>query len=103
MRDLANDKDSGKNTLAVRLGIKKAKFYHTIIINIAFFSLMIFMSVNDLSWQAHLALLVYPLFISDLMKIDKITDLQKLDPYLKKTALKTFLLVLVFGAMVVFF
>ena len=103
MRDLENDKNSGKNTLVVRMGIKKAKLYHTIIINIAFFSLMTFMSINDLSWQVHLALLVYPLFIRDLVKIDKETDLQKLDPYLKKTALKTLLLVLVFGGLVVYF
>jgi len=103
MRDLENDKSSGKNTLAVRFGIKKAKLYHTIIINIAFFSLMLFMIVNELSWQAHLALLMYPLFISDLMKIDKETDLQKLDPFLKRTALKTFFLMIVFGALVLFF
>jgi len=103
MRDLENDKNSGKNTLVVRMGIKKAKLYHTIIINIAFFSLMTFMSINDLSWQVHLALLVYPLFIRDLVKIDKETNLQKLDPYLKKTALKTLLLVLVFGGLVVYF
>jgi 1,4-dihydroxy-2-naphthoate octaprenyltransferase len=103
MRDLENDKNSGKNTLVVRMGIKKAKLYHTIIINIAFFSLMTFMSINDLSWQVHLALLVYPLFIRDLIKIDKETNLQKLDPYLKKTALKTLLLVLVFGGLVVYF
>jgi len=103
MRDLENDRNSGKNTLVVRIGIKKAKLYHTIIINIAFFSLMTFMSINDLSWQVHLALLVYPLFIRDLVKIDKETDLQKLDPYLKKTALKTLLLVLVFGLLVIYF
>jgi len=103
MRDLENDKNSGKNTLVVRIGIKKAKLYHIIIINIAFISLMTFMSVNNLSWQVHLALLVYPLFIRDLVKIDKETNLQKLDPYLKKTALKTLLLVLVFGLLVVYF
>ena len=64
---------------------------------------MTFMSINDLSWQVHLALLVYPLFIRDLVKIDKETNLQKLDPYLKKTALKTLLLVLVFGLLVIYF
>jgi len=102
MRDLENDKKSGKNTLVVRIGIKKAKLYHTIIVNIAFFSLMAFMSINSLSWEAHLALLVYPLFIIDLRKIDKITELQYLDPFLKRTALKTLLLVVLLGVLLVF-
>jgi len=100
MRDLENDKDSGKNTMVVRMGIKNAKLYHTIIINVAFFSLMYFTIINDMAWHVHLVFLLYPLFLMDLKKIDKETDLRKLDPFLKKTALKTLLLVLVFGSLV---
>lgn len=100
MRDIENDKNSGKNTIAVRLGIKNAKLYHTVIVNVAFFSLMYFTIVNDMDWQVHLVFLLYPLFLVDLKNIDKENDLRKLDPYLKKTALKTLLLVLVFGVLV---
>ncbi len=100
MRDLENDKNSGKNTVVVRMGIKNAKLYHTVIVNVAFFSLMYFTIVNDMAWHVHLVFLLYPLFLMDLKKIDSETDLRKLDPFLKKTALKTLLLVLVFGGLV---
>lgn len=97
MRDIENDKKSGKNTMVVRLGIKKAKLYHVFLINGAFFALLFFVSDNGLSWKAYLVFLLYPLFLMDLVKIDKEELPEKLDPFLKKTALKTFFLVLVFG------
>lgn len=100
MRDLKNDKVSGKNTIAVRLGIQKAKLYHTIIVNFAFFALMYFTILNSMSWKVHLVFLIYPLFLIDLKKIDKEQNLKNLDPFLKKTALKTFLLVILFGLLV---
>jgi len=100
MRDLGNDKKSGKNTIVVLLGIKRAKLYHIIIVNIAFFSLLFFKNINSLHWVTHFIFLLYPLFLHDLIKIDKENDLKKLDPFLKKTAIKTLLLVMLFGVLV---
>lgn len=103
IRDFDNDRNNRKNTIVVKIGIKKAKLYQTIIINLAFFSLLLYVNLVHLSWQVYLVFLLYPLFMIDLMKIDKEKDLKKLDPFLKKTALKTFLLVIVFGILVNFF
>lgn len=103
IRDFDNDKNSHKNTIVVKIGIKKAKLYQTIIINLAFFSLLLYVNLAHLDWHVYLVFLLYPLFILDLIKIDKEKDLKKLDPFLKKTALKTFLLVIVFGLLVNFF
>lgn len=103
IRDLANDKKSGKMTIAVKLGEKRAKFYHTMLINIAFFALLLFVSMSATAWQIYLVFLLYPLFLMDLMKIDKETDLKNLDPFLKKTAIKTFLLVFVFTVLIFVF
>ena len=103
IRDLKNDKKSGKMTIAVKLGVKRAKFYHTLLINIAFFALLLFVSRSATAWQIYLVFLLYPLFLMDLMKIDKETDLKNLDPFLKKTAIKTFLLVLVFTVLIFVF
>lgn len=103
IRDIKNDKKSGKNSLAVKLGVNKAKLYQTLLINMAFFSMLYFVILTNLSWQVYFSFLMYPLFLLDLNKIDKIQQLQKLDPYLKRTALKTFLFVIVFGLLVFFF
>lgn len=103
LRDLENDKISGKMSIAVRLGQKGAKLYQTILVNLAFFSLLFFIFVNQLPWQIYLSFLIYPFFLIDLNKIDKTTDLQKIDPFLKKTAIKTFLLVVLFAVLVFIF
>ncbi|OYT17812.1 MAG: 1,4-dihydroxy-2-naphthoate octaprenyltransferase [Bacteroidetes bacterium 4572_77] len=100
MRDFENDIASGKITLAVKLGIKNAKLYHIILVNVAFFSLMYFEFLLEMSWWIHLTFFLYPLFLMDLKKIDQEQNLQNLDPYLKYTALKTLLLVIVFGILV---
>lgn len=100
MRDIHNDLKMGKKTIAVRLGIKNAKLYHIILVNLAFLFLLAFISMNHLNWYVYLSFLVYPLFLVDLIKIDKETELQKLDPFLKKTAIKTFLLVIILGLMI---
>lgn len=96
IRDFENDKVMGKNTIAVRLGVKRTKLYHIVLINFAFLFLLFFISNNNLRWYYYLPFLIYPFFIMDLMEIDKENDLQKIDPYLKKTAIKTFLFVLIF-------
>jgi len=100
MRDIKNDLKMSKKTIAVRLGIKNTKLYHTILINLAFLCLLAFVGINHLNWYVYLSFIIYPLFLVDLIKIDKETNLQKLDPFLKKTALKTFLLVIIFGVLV---
>ncbi|WP_185876622.1 1,4-dihydroxy-2-naphthoate octaprenyltransferase [Blattabacterium cuenoti] len=47
MRDIENDYDNGKYTIAGLLGIKRAKLYHIISILIAIFSGMIFILLNN--------------------------------------------------------
>jgi len=100
MRDIENDKASGKTTLAVLLGINNAKLYHIIIINLAFFSLMYFEYLQERPWWNHLVFLLYPLFLMDIKKIDSEQDLKKLDPFLKKTALKIFFFTIILGLLV---
>ena len=100
MRDLENDKKMGKYTLAVKLGIKNAKLYQIIIVNLSFFTLLLFKNIHSLHWITHIVFLMYPFFLVDLKHIDAEKDLKNLDPYLKKTALKTLFLVVLFGGLV---
>ncbi|MBN1649770.1 MAG: 1,4-dihydroxy-2-naphthoate polyprenyltransferase [Bacteroidales bacterium] len=98
LRDIHNDRNSGKNTIAVRLGIESTKIYHFFLIGLGLFSALTFNLLNLKSWIALLWLIpIVPLFIIDLIKIMEIKDLKLLDPYLKKLALKTLLFVLLFG------
>lgn len=103
IRDLKNDKENGKITIAVKLGVKRAKLYQIFLINIAFFALLLFVSISSTAWQIYLVFLFYPFFLMDLLKIDKETNLKKLDPFLKNTAIKTFLLVLIFNLLIFVF
>lgn len=96
MRDIENDQDMGKLTLPVKLGIRKAKIYHLFLINFAFVLMLLFVIISHLDWYIYLSFAIYILFLYDLNRINRIENLKDLDPFLKKTALKTFLFVIVF-------
>lgn len=96
MRDYVNDKLKGKNSLVVRIGIEKAKKYHTFLIIMAFVCLTAFTIINGKPVWSYSFLLLPPFFIKDLLEIHAL-PVRHLDPYLKKQAIKTFLLAVVYG------
>lgn len=99
LRDIDNDRNSGKNTVAVRLGKNKAKQYHLFLIFAGLISALLFNLLNLRSLVSLLWLIpIIPLFAVDLYKVFQIEDLKLLDPFLKKLALKTLLFVLLYGA-----
>lgn len=97
MRDVNNDKANGKNTLVVKIGSRNAFVYHCVLVLLPFVLLLIFNVLNFSSIYQFLFLLLMPVFVMDLVKIKRIPASAELDPYLKKLALKTLLLTLVFG------
>ncbi|MFL1895162.1 1,4-dihydroxy-2-naphthoate octaprenyltransferase [Aquimarina sp. 2-A2] len=96
MRDYSGDKKAGKNTLVVKLGLVKAKSYHYILIVGAMISLTLHyvltstVSVNALFFIAFIPLILH------LRKVYKTESSVLLDPELKKVALTTFLLAILF-------
>lgn len=96
MRDIENDRKSGKITLVVRLGYKKAKIYHSLLIVIAFATACEFVFRNFEHYLQFIFLVLLPFFMFDLCKIMKIKNHVELDPFLKKTALKTLLFAILF-------
>lgn len=96
MRDYENDKVSGKNSLVVKLGLKKAFIYHSLLILGAFVCLTIYLVLHQAEWFSYLFLLLSILFIKDLIAIKK-TKPELLDPFLGRQVKHSFLLVVVFG------
>ena len=96
MRDYENDKTSCKNSLVVKLGLKKAFVYHCLLIGGAFVCLTVYLILHQTAWYSYLFWLLFPLFLKDLMAIKK-TKPEQLDPFLGRQVKHSFLLVLVFG------
>jgi 1,4-dihydroxy-2-naphthoate octaprenyltransferase len=93
MRDIQNDAENHKNTLAVKLGVRRAKLYHYFLFILATSSwtaLTIRLYQDTTHWLFFLMLLaIVPLFLH-VLTVRKITLAQDFDPELKKVALSTF-------------
>ena len=101
MRDYENDKASGKNSLVVKLGLKKAFVYHCLLIGGAFICLTVYLVLHQAAWYSYLFLLLAILFIKDLIAIKK-TKPELLNPFLGRQVKHSFLLVVVYGILMLF-
>lgn len=101
MRDELSDAKAGKHTLVVKMGGAKAKKYHFILI---FGSLLCMLSYAGITFETPKQLLFLIAFVPLMLHVRKVnasTDARLLDPELKKVALSTFLLSLLFlGGMI---
>ncbi len=97
MRDVENDKQSGKITLAVKLGHKASRIYHTLLIITGALGTIIFTFQYQKSPWQWLFLLVIPAFFIDLIRIFRIKNNRLLDPFLKRLALQTLAFTLLFS------
>ena len=96
MRDYENDKASGKNSLVVKLGLKKAFVYHCLLIGGAFLCLAVYLVLHQAAWYSYLFVVLFLLFLKDLIAIKK-TKPELLDPFLGRQVKHSFLLVVVYG------
>ncbi|WP_062058053.1 1,4-dihydroxy-2-naphthoate octaprenyltransferase [Aquimarina longa] len=96
MRDHNNDKNSGKNTLVVKLGILKARIYHFSLLIIAMTSMLVYLFFTYKSPINLLFLVAYIPLVLHIRNVLKINIPELLDPELKKVALTTFLLSILF-------
>ena len=97
MRDIDNDRASGKRTIPTRIGFIDAKLYHLILILGGWILIISWIMTQKENWNNYIILIALPLFVVDIFKILKTTDKAKLDPQLKKLAIKTLLVSLLFG------
>ncbi len=97
MRDIDNDALSGKRTIAVRLGLEKAKVYHAMLMMTMFVCFLIYSFVYASTPLYRFAYLIVYVFQFVLLSEIFNKEGRNLDPYLKKTALSAFLLSIAFA------
>lgn len=95
MRDIENDINSSKITLAVRLGDYKAKVYHFFLISIAIILFFIGIGEQPLLIKTIYTLVFVPLFLH-LYRVFNVKEPKQFDPELKKLALTIFFISIVF-------
>lgn len=100
MRDYANDLSNNKNTLVVKMGPNFAKIYHAIIILLSISTLAGFLAKLDNNLY-FLTLIPALYLIVHLRIVMQTADPKNFDPELKKIALTTFAISLLFMILVV--
>ena len=91
MRDVVNDKLSGKNTLVVSKGLRWATGYHSLLILMPFVAALCYSYLHFSSFYQLLHLLVLVSLFRHLKLVRAVTDPTDFDPELKKVALHSFL------------
>jgi len=97
MRDIQSDANSGKITIAVKLGLKKAKSYHNLLILGAMLLSIVFSILYYIEPYNFLYLLSFIPFVIHLIKINKAKEPSDFDSQLKVLALSTFLFSILLG------
>jgi 1,4-dihydroxy-2-naphthoate octaprenyltransferase len=90
MRDRIQDAKVKKNTLAVVLGAKNIKTYHSILIITGLVSALVYLFASQAKPVYYIALVAFIPLLINMIKVFKNEDPAELDPELKKIALSTF-------------
>jgi 1,4-dihydroxy-2-naphthoate octaprenyltransferase len=97
MRDVESDKKAGKNTLIVKMGIKLGKIYHSVLLLSAIFLILLYTLIYfNSAFQLLFLISLIPLG-KHFMRVINNNNPKDLDSELKKLALSTFLLAVLFG------
>lgn len=97
MRDRVPDSRVGKNTLAVVLGERGSKMYHTLLILLPLLATLIYLYVTNFWQWAAIACIMFIPLILHLVRVLKNDSPALLDPELKKVALSTFAFSILFA------
>lgn len=101
MRDIENDAAMNKNTLVVKMGYQKAKTYHFFLIIASIILFNTYAIGNFTKWyQFAYVLALIPLF-KNIGVVAKTINPRNLDPELKRIALTTFFISLLFSIAII--
>ena len=96
LRDFESDKKANKNTIVVKIGFEKGKKYHYALLISSFLAMLAFILITFSEWYQLIPLLAFVPVTFHLLKVFRTQEPYLLDPELKKLALSTFLLALLF-------
>lgn len=97
IRDVDSDRRAGKHTIPVRLGPRRARIYHWLLLAGGFAVALLYVALTYRSpWQL-LFLVTAPLFLRNGLAVWRSHRPAELDPLLKQMSLTTLLFVLTFG------
>ncbi|MDC6363529.1 MULTISPECIES: 1,4-dihydroxy-2-naphthoate octaprenyltransferase [Flavobacteriaceae] len=103
LRDVVSDKKHGKNTVVVKMGFQNGKRYHFLLLMAAFICCTVYILMEDLTVLQSVFMVAFvPIFIH-LKKVMSTQVPGALDRELKKLALSTFLLAILFYTSVNYF
>jgi 1,4-dihydroxy-2-naphthoate octaprenyltransferase len=97
IRDIESDRQAGKFSIPVRIGMQKAVTYHWTLLWSGLTSTIIFSLINYRGISQFLFLLAVPLLVQNGLEVSRKAGSDALDGCLKKMALTTLLFVLTFG------
>lgn len=97
MRDIENDRNSGKFTLAMRLGMKNARLYHSFLTFGGILCFITYSIIYSEHWYQFLYIVFLVPYIIILKNIYQTKENRLLDPYLKFTSMATFFLSIAFA------
>ena len=97
IRDIESDKLAGKYSLPVRLGPRKARIYHVLLLLAALAAALAYVWGLPAGLGKYLFLLTLPLLGYNASRVWTLQSPTQLDPYLKQMALTTLAFVLLFG------
>lgn len=103
LRDVVSDKKHGKNTVVVKMGFQNGKRYHFLLLMVAFICCTVYILMENLTVLQSVFMVAFvPIFIH-LKKVMSTQEPGALDGELKKLALSTFLLAILFYTSVNYF
>lgn len=97
MRDHISDKKAEKNTIVVKIGIQNSKIYHRIILIVAMISMILFTFLNEPKLSHWVYLVTFAPLIAHMRLVNNTINPVELDPELKKVALTTFFMTILFS------
>ena len=97
LRDIEQDAQAGKNTLAVRLGSHKGRVYHCILLTVAALCYLIFTLTTATSWMNYLFVLALPLLAKHTIFVYRSKTPNALRPMLAQMSMISLLINMLFS------